>query len=123
MGRIPISLHVDEAGDQYPVATPSLGRIVLYRSKNGDGVLSPAIVLRTRSTTIAKIAERWAGAETAPFSGVGRPSSFIAELPDDLTLDLLVHGLGGDYREYAIPFASTSDPGTWCWPHPGPRGL
>lgn len=103
-----------------PVATP--GRIVLYHSKKGDGISSPAIVLRTRATTNAEVIERWGNKPDGTLSGTSRPAELVAELPDDETIDLLVHGLGGDYREYAVPFAfPTPDvtepaPGTWSWP-------
>ncbi len=43
-----------------------------------------------------------------------RPASVIAELPDDTTVDLLVHGLGRDYREYGVKFGS--EHGNWSWP-------
>lgn len=106
-----------------PVATP--GRIVLYHSKKGDGISSPAIVLRTRATTNPEIIERWGDKPDGTLSGTPRPAELVAELPDDETIDLLVHGLGGDYREYAVPFAFPTPnvtepaPGTWSWP---PRG-
>lgn len=85
---------------------PTLGRIVIYESKNGDGIKSPAIVLRTRGTTDSAIIERWGPRPDGTISGVGRPDGLVAELPDDLTVDLLVFGLGGDYREYAVPHSS-----------------
>lgn len=106
---------------------PTIGRIVLYKSKidNGPGndVLSPALVLRTRSTTVSTVIDRWGPEphlvhsasdpsvthETAP-----RPDSFTAELPDDTTVDLLVFGLGRDYREYAV--AQGQGRGQWDWP-------
>lgn len=69
-----------------------LGAQVIYKSKidNGPGndVFSPAVVIR--------------------------PEGVLAMLPDDMTVDLLVHGLGKDYREYAV--ANGDDLGEWCWP-------
>lgn len=100
--------------DKSGVALPSLGRIVLYESRTGDGIKSPAIVLRTRATTDPAIIERWGAGIDSTLSGVDRPQSLVAELPDDLTVDLLVHGLGGDYREYAVPHGSGAR--TWDWP-------
>lgn len=85
---------------------PTVGRIVHYTSKHGDGVVSPAVVLRTRDSTVPD----------GTASGVTRPDGLVAELPDDTTLDLLVHGLGGDYREYAVPQSPTPDTGCWNWP-------
>ena len=93
---------------------PTIGRIVHYESRNGDGVLSPAIVLRTRDTTVPEVAERWGPMPDSTLSGVTRPLEFVPELSDDFTVDLLVHGLGGDYREYAVP--EGEGPRTWRWP-------
>ena len=90
-----------------------LGQTVVYRSHvdNGPGndVLSPAVVLRTRETTIGAVAEqRWSPATwqvTATLDGhevVPRPPGLLAELPDDEAVDLLVHGLARDYRVYGV---------------------
>lgn len=35
-------------------------------------------------------------------------------LPDDETVDLLVHGLGKDYREYNV--TKGNGLGQWAWP-------
>lgn len=94
----------------------TIGRIVLYSSKVGDGVVSPAIVLRTRGTTNLDVIERWGPGPDGTISGKGRPAELVAELPDDNTVDLLIHGLGGDYREYCIAHSETGAPGTWSWP-------
>lgn len=100
---------------------PTLGRIVLYESKNGDGIKSPAIVLRTRATTDPNLIERWGGDKGA-LSGASKPEGLVAELPDDYTVDLLVHGLGGDYREYCVGMfnpeagGNTDSARTWSWP-------
>lgn len=93
---------------------PTLGRVVIYESRNGDGVLSPAMVLRTRSTTNLAIIERWGPSPAGTLSGKGRPAELVPVLPDDDTVDLLVHGLGGDYREFCVPLGS--GPRTWHWP-------
>lgn len=93
---------------------PTLGRIVIYESRNGDGVKSPAMVLRTRDTTNLEVIERWDVDATGTLSGKGRPAELVAELPDDTTVDLLVHGLGGDYREFCVP--QGTGPRTWDWP-------
>lgn len=117
--------------------TPTLGRIVIYTSKidNGPGneVKSPAIILRTKSTTVPAVIDRW-GPEPRTVSSASnpevthettaRPDSVIAELPDDDTVDLLVHGLGKDYREYAVKRGNGL--GEWNWPEivgppPAPR--
>ena len=103
---------------------PTIGRIVIYTSKidNGPGndVLSPAMILRTRETTVGAVIERWGPEpqvvghgdvthETAP-----RPDGVIAELPDDETVDLLVFGLGKSYREYGVGHGDGR--GEWRWP-------
>ena len=106
---------------------PTISRIVIYRSKidNGPGndVLSPAIVIRTRDTTVAAVVERWgpeprtvvsAGAPGVTHETAARPDSFVAELPDDNTVDLLVFGLGKSYREYAVSHGDGR--GQWSWP-------
>ncbi|OZC55074.1 hypothetical protein CH289_07730 [Rhodococcus sp. RS1C4] len=95
---------------------PTPGRIVIYASRNGDGITSPAIVLRTRDSTNLDVIERWGPSPDGTLSGKGRPADLVPELPDDTTIDLLVHGLGGDYREYAVPFDEEPSPRTWNWP-------
>lgn len=96
------------------MSKPSIGRIVHYESKVGDGIVSPAIILRTRDTTNLDVIERWGPSPDGAVSGKGRPADLVPELPDDSTIDLLVHGLGGDYREYAVP--QGQGPRTWSWP-------
>lgn len=104
---------------------PTIGRIVIYKSKidNGPGndVLSPAIILRTRDTTVSEVIDRWGpepsvvGDDESGFHTTApRPESVIAALPDDTTVDLLVHGLGKDYREYAVQHGN--ERGQWQWP-------
>ena len=93
---------------------PTIGRIVHYESRNGDGIVSPAVVLRTRATTDPAIIERWGPSPDGTLSGVGKPEGLVAELPNDDTVDLLVHGLGGDYREYAVSRGVGAR--TWRWP-------
>lgn len=103
---------------------PTIGRVVIYRSKidNGPGndVLSPAIILRTRETTVKAVIDRWGPEPTVVGSGenthetAARPESVIADLPDDETVDLLVFGLGKSYREYAV--ARGDERGQWNWP-------
>lgn len=106
---------------------PTIGRIVIYKSKidNGPGndVLSPAIVLRTRATTVSAVIDRWgpeprtvvsASDPAVTHETTARPDNVIADLPDDTTVDLLVHGLGRDYREYGV--TQGDDRGQWQWP-------
>jgi hypothetical protein len=100
---------------------PSLGRIVIYRSKidNGPGndVLSPAMVIRTQDTTVPAVIDRWGpepitnpdGTQPAP-----RPDALIAELDHPHTVDLVVFGLGKTYREYSVVHGS--ERGQWEWP-------
>jgi hypothetical protein len=108
-------------------AKPSLGQTVIYKSKidNGLGndVLSPAMIIRTRATTVAQVVDRWSTEPTTVASAsdgtvshetAGRPADFVAELPDDNTVDLIVFGLGKTYREYAVPVGM----GRGQWSHP-----
>ncbi len=101
--------------------------MVTYVSKIGDGVTSPAVVIRTKSTTVAtERLDEWAaldeGATTEVASEDGtathttgpRPAGLVPYLPDDETVDLLVHGLGKDYREFAVPYDATGErAGSW----------
>jgi len=97
-------------------AHPTIGRIVHYTSRNGDGIVSPAVVLRTRATTNLDVINRWGPDPDGTLSGKGRPADLVPELPDAMTVDLLVWGLGGDYREYAVPFDPDGAPRSWKWP-------
>ncbi len=106
---------------------PTICRMVIYRSKidNGPGndVLSPAMVIRTRDTTVAAVLERWgteprtvvsASDPTVTHETAARPLAFVTELPDDDTVDLVVFGLGKTYREYAV--SKGEGRGQWSWP-------
>ena len=106
---------------------PSLGRIVIYKSKidNGPGndVLSPALIIGTKDTRVPEVIDRWGPqpSEVGPSPVDGkthqtsaRPEGVLRELPDDETVDLLVHGLGKDYREYAVRMGDGL--GQWSWP-------
>src|SRR5690349_2017433 len=86
---------------------PTIGRIVIYKSKidNGPGndVFSPAMVIRTRDTCVPAVADRWGPEPSTVVSAtdpnvthetVGRPDGVLAMLPDDDTVDLAVFGLG-----------------------------
>lgn len=105
----------------------TIGGIVHYTSKidNGPGhdVVSPAMIIRTRDTTVPAVIDRWGPdphtVTSASDPGVthqtaGRPPGVVAELPDADTVDLVVFGLGKTYREYAV--SRGSGPGTWAWP-------
>lgn len=86
-------------------------------------MFSPAVVIRTRRTCVPEVIDRWGPEPTTVTSASdpsvthqtsSRPEGVLAMLPDDMTVDLLVHGLGKDYREYAV--ANGDDLGEWCWP-------
>jgi len=102
---------------------PTIGRIVIYKSKIDDGpgndVLSPAVVIRT----VGEVIDRWgpeprtvvsASDPTVTHETSARPDGVPSKLPDDTTVDLLVHGLGRDYREYGV--AHGEGRGEWSWP-------
>ena len=110
-----------------PMTKPTIGRVVIYKSKidNGPGneVLSPAMVIRTRETTVPAVVERWgteprtvvsASDPAVTHETAARPDAFVAELYDDDTVDLIVFGLGKDYREYAV--SRGNGLGQWSWP-------
>lgn len=106
---------------------PTIGRIVIYKSKidNGPGndVLSPAVVIRTRETCVEAVSKRWgpeprtvhsASEPAVTHETTARPSEVADVLPDDMTVDLVVHGLGRDYREYNV--RQGDGRGEWNWP-------
>lgn len=110
------------------VPVPTIGRIVIYKSKidNGPGndVFSPAVVIRTKSTCVEAVAKRWGPEPTTVVSEsdssvthetAARPNEVKDVLDDDMTVDLLVHGLGKDYREYNVKFGTGF--GEWQWPN------
>lgn len=110
-----------------------LGDQVIYKSKidNGPGndVFSPAVVIRTKSTCVEAVSKRWGPEPTTVVSAsdptvthetASRPDGVLDVLPDDDTVDLLVHGLGKDYREYAV--AHGTGHGQWCWRWEMPDG-
>lgn len=113
--------------EETPAMKPTIGRIVIYRSKidNGPGndVLSPAIIIRTRDTTVPAVIDRWgpeprtvvsASDPSVTHETTARPESVVGELADDDTVDLAVFGLGRTYREYSV---SRGDGlGEWNWP-------
>ena len=103
---------------------PTIGRVVIYTSKidNGPGndVRSPAIIIRTRDTTVPEVIDRWGqeptevGVPPDTHMTAPRPDALVAELPDDETVDLVVFGLGRTYREYCVPRGDGR--GMWQWP-------
>ena len=101
---------------EYSIIEPTLGRIVIYTSRNGDGIQSPAVVVRTKKTTNLEVIERWRPGGVGTLSGGGRPDDLVVELPDDHTIDICVLGLGGIYYEYAVPFDYDDGARTWKWP-------
>jgi hypothetical protein len=113
--------------DTPSVPVPTIGRIVIYTSKidNGPGneVTSPAIVLRTVATTVADVVGRWgpeprtvvsASDPNVTHDTSARPDAVTDKLTSEYHVDLLVHGLGRDYREYNVPIGPGL--GTWSWP-------
>jgi hypothetical protein len=104
---------------------PTIGRIVIYRSKidNGPGndVLSPAIVTRTRNTTVKDVIDRWGpephevtGVDGETFKTAEKSDRVVNELESDEHIDLAVFGMGQTYREYNV--GRGSELGQWEWP-------
>lgn len=73
---------------------PTIGKIVIYRSKIDNGprnnVQSPAMVIRTRDTTVAEVVGRWgpeprtvtsADDPTVTHETAPRPDGVLDELP------------------------------------------
>lgn len=93
---------------------PFLGETVIYVSRNGDGIESPAIVLRTQATTNLEVLANWPEAPSltvhyledalGTLSGKWRPAELVPQLETPFHVDLLVHGLGGDHRQFNVPF-------------------
>lgn len=86
---------------------PTIGRIVLYETdgRGGYRYALPAIITRTRTSTDPRAVA----------------DGKVAELPDDLTVDLFVFSCGGEsYGENAVPYSDSADgegaPRTWRWP-------
>lgn len=134
--RWPIPCQKEEEGlrenvlNEEGVPVPTIGRIVIYKSKidNGPGndVLSPAVVVRTKATCVEAVAKRWGPEPTTVVSKsdpevthetAARPNDVADVLADDMTVDLVVHGLGKDYREYNVKFGDGF--GEWSWPKRG----
>ena len=93
-------------------ALPSPCRMVLYETdgRGGYRYALPAVVVRTRSSTDPRAVA----------------DGKVAELPDDLTVDLLVFSCGGEsYGEDAVPFGDSipnATPRSWRWPpREGPK--
>lgn len=78
--------------------TPTIGRIVLYRSRLGLGYLVPAIVTRTVASTVEH---------------ANMPTELLGLSSDD-HVDLRVFGTVKDYREFNVPMGEGE--GEWRWP-------
>lgn len=95
---------------------PTIGRIVHYQTdgRGGYRYSLPAMIVRTRATTDPRAVA----------------DGKVVELPDTMTVDLLVFSCGGEsYGESAVPYAAAvfgGDTGdgpfehgperTWRWP-------
>lgn len=103
--------------------TPTIGRIVHYRSRTGT-YTCPAMVTATTGTLFAPNVEAGHIAGLSSDTHVhltvftpGKPGKRAA------ATDFLVeseHGrsenVGGLYQEFDIPFDPDGGPGTWSWP-------
>lgn len=112
---------------------PQLGRFVRYVSENADGIVSPAVVIRTQAASVP-LEEHKAG----PYIPQARLEQLdIKDLESPMHVDLLVHGLGSDRRVYNVEFLDPADvvdmfrdpvtkralAGTWHWPVGAPERL
>lgn len=104
---------------------PSIGCIVVYRSKidNGPGndVLAPAIITRTVDSTVKPVIERWGPEPSHVTDDDGknypippRPADVVDELESEEHVDLTVFGVGQTYREFNI--SRGDERGQWNWP-------
>lgn len=106
---------------------PSLGRIVIYRSRTGN-YSCPAMVVATRETLhIPNVEAGWipnitdeTNVHLVVFSA-GKPGQGRTIM--DAEKDFLVkseHGVSvntsGTYQEWDIPYDPSGGPGTWSWP-------
>lgn len=106
---------------------PSLGRIVIYRSRTG-AYECPAIITATRDSLVIENVEKgWIpplsnemNIHLTVFSA-GNPNR--GRTVEEAEKDFLVkseHGhsanMGGTYQEWDIPYDPAGGPGTWRWP-------
>lgn len=107
-----------------PTMKPTVGRIVVYRSKTANYVV-PAIISATQDTLYRPGVEGGHVPDldspnhvhltvfTPGFSGHRNETTspeFAAELTARST------PAGGSYQEWNIPYDPQNGPGTWCWP-------
>lgn len=109
------------------MSTPTIGRIVSYRSKTGRYSV-PAIITATQATLFEDAVQAGAipavSSETHVHLHVLTPGLAGHRLPDtDPSIGQA--NPGGYYQEHDVPFSETVDstpgqsrqePGTWAWP-------
>jgi hypothetical protein len=117
---------VSETLNPQDQAIPTIGRIVIYRSKTGDYVM-PAIVSATLDTLHQPNVD--AGhmhplsgplnvhltVFTAGYQGQVSQSTMEnhPELADPARRN---YPAGGTFQEWDIPYSDTDEPGCWSWP-------
>lgn len=100
--------------------TPTIGRIVIYRSKSGD-YLMPALVAATADTLHRGNVEAGRIPDLSSDTHV-HLTVFTAGTPGernpgtDPGLGVANPPAGGTFQEWDIPYAEDGSPGTWSWP-------
>ncbi len=99
------------------VQAPTLGRIVMYRSKLGDGIVSPAIVTVTKDTWRESVR---AAAHDAPLEEITSETEMaptaIPEPDNEYSVSLTVFGASSRYVEHNVPHSMFDKARTWFWP-------
>lgn len=100
------------------VAVPVLGRIVMYRSKLGDGIISPALVTVTYNTWRESVR---AAAHDAPLEEITSETEMQpTEIPrptSNLNVSLQVFGAESVYAEHNVRWSNDDLPCSWFWPN------
>lgn len=104
---------------------PTVGRIVIYRSKAGLKYVVPAIIAATEETLLPEGVEAFKVSDGAhgvpPLTGLDNVHLIVFSpgVSDHAPPAPLDANAGGTYREHDVPFDDGDGeqaPGTWRWP-------